>query len=257
MIRRTIRGKYGVCGEGFTILELLIVMGIMVIMASVGLLGFFGSVRGIAARSAAMHLSQTISLARQNAIILGKRVYIMFGREGENYWYSMVSKEGSITYDSAGGGATPGALTVGDDFGELSSLASNCVIYNLSRRDSSTLQYYTGMVTDVRERLVSGNLMWIMQVVPDVLRTGDDYGWEIMPKNLLPRGNLFNEMPEPIVFAPEGWPLNLDGTRALNSSYRRIQIVEAIAKDSANRRCVQVDVRGITGIADVNLNAGY
>ena len=225
--------------RGFTLIELLVVMAIMGIMAGIGVASYFELIRGTAVRSAVSHLSDTLSLARQMAVMNGKRVYVVFGREPKDAgqpekpaWYAVCRHEGT------GAGASGGRV-LRDRFGYFEEEIVGARIYNVSS---------------------PGNVRWsAIEEVPatgdqlkteeSIWRNGDNkYGWEINPRTYLPKGIQFgdgtdSDLPSAVVF-------NADGTTRLNGY--RIDVVEKIHESGAsgirNRR---VTVAGLTGLVSV------
>ncbi len=63
---------------GFTLLELLIVMAIMIILMTIAVAGYGGIRRGAAIRGAVMTLRTTLMLARQEAVTKRKTVTVQF-----------------------------------------------------------------------------------------------------------------------------------------------------------------------------------
>ncbi len=73
MRQKTCRSRFG-----FTLLELLIVMGIMVLLMSIGVAGFLGIRRGAELRGAVNSVRTTLMLARQQAVTKRCNVVIKF-----------------------------------------------------------------------------------------------------------------------------------------------------------------------------------
>lgn len=69
--------------SGFTLLELLVVMGIMVMLMSIGVAGYFGMRRGAEMRGASSMVQTTIMLARQQAVTKRRTVEVNFYQRGE------------------------------------------------------------------------------------------------------------------------------------------------------------------------------
>jgi len=186
--------------KGFTLIELLTVLAVMVVLAAIVVMGYFGTTRGLAAKSAGEHLAQSLNLARQCAIMQNKKVSVVFGQDASNSWYSICKIEGRITYKSGN--------YCGDEFGDWSGW-TNTVIYNLD-----TAQ--TGMVQGVKSDTISGVNMWIGLVFPDIFPgTGCEYALELYPRTLLPRGLQFNKnVSTPItqiIFNSTGASVDKDG----------------------------------------------
>jgi prepilin-type N-terminal cleavage/methylation domain-containing protein len=65
--------------SGFTLMELLVVMGIMVLLMSISAIGFIGMRRGAEIRGAVMTVRTTMMLARQQAVTKRQNVTVQFG----------------------------------------------------------------------------------------------------------------------------------------------------------------------------------
>ena len=70
--------------SGFTLLELLVVMGIMVLLMSISAIGFIGMRRGAEVRGAVMTVRTTMMLARQQAVTKRQNVSVEFYPVGED-----------------------------------------------------------------------------------------------------------------------------------------------------------------------------
>ena len=70
--------------SGFTLLELLVVMGIMVLLMSISAIGIMGMRRGAEVRGAVMTVRTTMMLARQQAVTKRQNVTIEFYAVGED-----------------------------------------------------------------------------------------------------------------------------------------------------------------------------
>jgi Tfp pilus assembly protein FimT len=66
------------CVSGFTLLELLVVMGIMILMMSMGITGYLGIRRGAEMRGAVSSVRTTLMLARQQAVTKRQTVTVSF-----------------------------------------------------------------------------------------------------------------------------------------------------------------------------------
>ncbi|MBN2301710.1 MAG: prepilin-type N-terminal cleavage/methylation domain-containing protein [Lentisphaerae bacterium] len=185
---------------GFTILELLVVMVIMAIMMGVAISSNFGITRGMEFRSAVDHLRSTVLHARQTAILTGREIYVVFDQQETNANYTICQYEGTVTDIGAGG--APSRVFV-DEFSDLSNMASNSVIFNLSNLDNPSLRrtvIYTVEDMGGWYAATTSNSVW---------RVGDKYGWQIFPDTSLPRGYKFgngdpNYTVPTVKFKPDG-----------------------------------------------------
>jgi len=193
-----------------------------------------------------MHLSQSLALARQSAIMQGKRVFFVFNQDGTNSWYSIIKEAGVVT-------AAPSMSEIQDEYGDLSDLSTNMSIY-FFRADSA------GDWDMVEATLVSTyssgsditNCMNVTAVpgsspgfTPKEL---DSYGWELYPRTVMPKGIQFGRtgtkdtVPSPVVFNP-------DGTTPSTSSYA-IDVAEKV-RVSSKDPYTKVSVTPVTGFVAI------
>jgi prepilin-type N-terminal cleavage/methylation domain-containing protein len=236
--------------RGFTLLELLTVMAIMAIVSSIAVMGYFGAMRGSGARSAADHMTQSISLARQTAIMQGKKVMVVFGQDATNGWYQLCQAQGVVSYLS-------GATYIGDEYADWSDLtnARNMVVYDLS-----TVPVNYGVAINVLTQYMSPPAvavpmwLWMMQFNPSsnpspFTAVGQTYGWPIYPKTSLAKGLQFGngvppspgDAPPPILFNPDG----------SSQSAHTIDVFESI---NLGRAAVRITVEAGSGFVTANLN---
>jgi type II secretory pathway pseudopilin PulG len=181
---------------GFTLIELLAVMTIMIILAAIAVTSYIALVQGAAARSAVSHLRASCMLARQAAIMNGRRAHVIITQADGRASYVICTEEGVAT---AGSG---GAYLV-DEFNNLGAMVVNSPIYNLTRGTrwyvQSTLIAYDDVYAVQTKDSLSGSTGGDWAV-------GDAYGWESHPKTMLPKGFLIDESnsDEHIVFKPDG-----------------------------------------------------
>lgn len=70
--------------SGFTLVELLTVMGIMALLMSISAIGFIGMRRGAELRGAVMSVRTTLMLARQQAVTKRQYVDVQFFASGQD-----------------------------------------------------------------------------------------------------------------------------------------------------------------------------
>ena len=87
MRKKDIAVNNGKCG--FTLLELLTVMAIMVIMMSIAGASYYGMSQGAAMRGSVAGLTTTLSLARQYAVNHRSRTYVCMWNEGETNYHQV------------------------------------------------------------------------------------------------------------------------------------------------------------------------
>ncbi len=181
--------------KGFTLLELLSVMAIMGIVSTIAIMGYFAVMRGSAVRGTAEHLSQMIMLARQSAIMQGKKTAVIFDQDLTNAWYYVCRYDGVIT-DCYG-------EWVGDEYADWTTNAFlGAMMFNLGVNPPRYGRVY--QVDTVNERIAvrsedGGNLFTTVL---------EQYGWELYPPVSLPRGMQFgtslSTAPRPLIFKPDG-----------------------------------------------------
>lgn len=116
------------CGSaGFTLLELLVVMGIMVLLMAIGVAGFFGIRRGTEFRGAVSMVQNAMILARQQAVTKHSPVQLGFDKGGGRMSMTMGASRTvvhsdfvlpvGVAFDEVPGGGSTGTLVfspVGD-----------------------------------------------------------------------------------------------------------------------------------------------
>jgi len=70
--------------DGFTLLELLVVMGIMILLMTAGIGGYFQMRRGAEMRGAISTVRNTLMLARQQAVTKHRNVQVFFNPDPSN-----------------------------------------------------------------------------------------------------------------------------------------------------------------------------
>lgn len=93
----TRRGARRTLSAGFTLLELLVVMGIMLLLMSTGVAGYFGMRRGAEMRGASSTVQTTLMLARQQAITKRRTVDVNFLQRGETNSIQVIETETGVT----------------------------------------------------------------------------------------------------------------------------------------------------------------
>ena len=193
--------------KGFTLLELLAVMAIMMIMATIAITAYKYLVTGVGISGSLAHLTQSLKLARQQAIMQGKNAYVVFYQDTNSVpaksWYVTCLGQGTKTH---GGG---GDRLIDAYNGDMEHLVSGVILFNLSSDKASFSD-----ITTVRP---SGTPTGAFEIVTSdgIWAVDDRYGWEVSQKSYLPRGFLFVEdPPSTIRFKPNGTAVKVDGNRA-------------------------------------------
>lgn len=206
---------------GFTLLELLTVMGIMLIMAAIAVGSYFSIIRGSGMRSALSHLRSTFLFARQTAIMDGKKTYVIFGQNSTNAWYVTCRHEGTATAGST--------YYLKDEYTDWRCrvVEDETTIYNLDTGANSLINNILSTT-----EITTSDPMW---------EADSRYGWEIHSRRYLPRGFQFGygtgSPPVTVIF-------NGDGTT--RSEPYSITIYEKIHPQSSDPHG-KVVVAGLTG----------
>ena len=205
--------------SGFTLLELVAVIGIIAIMAVVVVGGFNGIVRAISRDTGASAIRRALNLARQQACVDGEDVYVwVTGLDS----YVIVRRAGTISdrnsnsrsfewgndksLDNLGNGK---ALWIFDEYADLASAGIN-ISFDDSY-DEESVRYvfdqYTGiLVFDMTDEAMANVIVppmfapeadaWVFGVnsgdAGSAFKVGSDYGWLVLPVQYLPKGYVFD-----------------------------------------------------------------
>ena len=223
------RCKHSRSTSSFTLIELLAVMGIMMLMASIAVMSYFGATRGAAARSAVSHLRNSLSFARQTAIMNRRSAYVIF-EEGTNF-YSYVT----CLHHGSGSGSGR-ILSPGED-SDWSGLVAGGAVYNLDEGLGSIIIEVSDTYVKTTNSIWGGG------------GGGSDvkYGWPVQETIFLPQNFVVAEsgeeaLPETVVFGSDG---------TVRASGHDIEVFESIAgiKEPAK---IEVTVEGLTGFTSVS-----
>jgi prepilin-type N-terminal cleavage/methylation domain-containing protein len=99
--------------SAFTLLELLVVMGIMVLMMTIGALSWVGMRRGAELRGAAATVRTTLMLARQQAVMKRQTMEVALRDDGTTSFMDIRVKGGSSIGSHSTASLTPGIKFVG------------------------------------------------------------------------------------------------------------------------------------------------
>lgn len=208
---------------GFTLIELVVVMGIMLLLSMVVVGSYVGMTRAIAARAGINQLRNAVLITRQHACMDGKRTYL-YVLDGTNY---VLCRRVGVVSKGA-----PGSFQ--DFYSDLQSLAATVPrtvaekdrlrLYNLDRTPTSGNPYVflgsDATTTPVTRNRLDGG--WLVYFTPTTkfFNDGEAYGIEVYPMRVLPRGFLFSQASQgkSMYFDPSGKPGGLS----------KIEIYEAI-----------------------------
>ena len=207
---------------GFTLLELVAVIGIIALMSVVVVGGFNGILRAIADTSGADAMRRALMLARQQACVDGEDTYVWV--TGMNT-FAVVRKAGTVSAVSSGS-RNPSYLQVGgretsisakfieDEYADLASAEQGFVIDGDSTdigtdsgsivwrdKNKEIVRKYKGIkVFDMSTAKMADVTVppwfdgkkdaWVFGIAKDAggFAVGADYGWLIYPEQTLPAG---------------------------------------------------------------------
>ena len=201
---------------GFTLLELVAVIGIIALMSVVVVGGFNGILRAIADTSGADAMRRALMLARQQACVDGEDTYVWV--TGMNT-FAVVRKAGTVSAVSSGS-RNPSYLQVGgretsisakfieDEYADLASAEQGFVIdaNTLATDINDIVKNYKGIrVFDMSTAKMADITVppwfdgkkdaWVFGISSGSsgFAAGADYGWLIYPEQTLPAGYVFSD----------------------------------------------------------------
>lgn len=201
--------------EGFTILELIAVIGIIAVIGTAVIGGFSGMMKGVARRSVVDSVRRALNLARQEACVDGNDTYLY---PVDVNRYAIVRKAGTITGTGTGSrkvtleGVAPfetsiagGGKWILDEFADLSGSTETFVVdQNLNQGDliEAFKDYGGSMVFDMKDGVYAtvafspfrdkDNDVWVFGIHGTTsFDKGHDYGWVTHPIQSLPEGYVF------------------------------------------------------------------
>lgn len=199
---------------GFTLLELVAVIGIIALMSVVVVGGFSGIMRAISDTSGADAMRRALMLARQQACVDGEDTYVWV--TGMNT-FAVVRKAGTVTASSSGS-RNPSYLQVGgrqksvnakwieDEYADLAQAEESFAIDDATASadiDEIVNKYKGIRVFDMSTAKMAditvppwfdgSKDLWVFGIPSgsDGFAAGADYGWLIYPEQTLPAGYVF------------------------------------------------------------------
>ena len=210
--------------SGFTLLELVAVIGIIAIMAIVVVGGFNGIVRAISRDTGSSAIRRALNLARQQACVDGEDVYVwVTGLDT----YVLVRKAGTISDRRASDDAASSfewgngkslsnlgygkALWIFDAYADLAPAGINLSFDDSYDEDAVRFvfdQYKGLLVFDMKDQAMANVIVpprfnpgadaWFFGVdsseAGSAFKAGSDYGWLVLPVQYLPKGYVFNDV---------------------------------------------------------------
>lgn len=245
--------------RGFTLLELLTVITIMVMLSSMAIASYFASVRGMTRRSAIKHLANTLVLARQRACMENARMSVMIFNEITGYdsknnalvapsfvicrEIGQVTRyQGGMIYDEFTAldqyfGSVREQSKLEDD-GKYSSIRLynlaqgkwTCVFPKVLRRTITGVNLQDGTVANIPcFAFVKNNNVKNNGADASNWDVGSPYGIEVNPSTSLPKGFQFTKLEDDISREPMHVTFEPDG-RIQNSSDTTIEIEEMLTR---------------------------
>jgi prepilin-type N-terminal cleavage/methylation domain-containing protein len=217
--------------RGFTLLELLTVMAIMLLLMGMALGAYHGFLRGAAIGSAVANVRGVLTSARQFAVTHRCRTYVVFWQDGTNSNYVVCKEEGRQE------GNLPDVLVVDPPRWAPDELIGQN-IFNLTSGKNGTVRANTAnqLWATPRGGPVGACLQW---------NRYDRYGWALQSQKHLPQGIGFGDGTS--ADTPGAVRFNPDGTTPLPpaSTYYSIMLRERFASASPAQR--EIRVQGLTG----------
>ncbi len=231
-------------GAGFTLLELVAVIGIIAVMSLVVVGGFNGIIRAVSRDTGGAAIQRALNIARQQACVDGEDAYVwVTGIDS----YAIVRKAGTLSDRSEqardfswGNGNSLSdlgkgrALWVFDDYADLSSMKVDFGFDDTYGEDDvrAVFDQYRGLLAfDMTDGTMANVIVppmyakdadsWVFGVEKNEAGTsfkaGDDYGWLVLPEQILPKGYAFDgsfdsngafrkDYDKKVRFAPTGVP---------------------------------------------------
>jgi prepilin-type N-terminal cleavage/methylation domain-containing protein len=196
---------------GFTIIEMLIVMGIMVILMTIAVASWFGLRRGAEMRGAINSVKTTLDLARQQAVTRQKNVAVVYRQNISNATIYVFEKGGRVaagdhTWFNVADGSLLPQYTHTNEF--VCSIRVDPGNGSVSCGMGTVLGTTTNQPGVVTVRLNSRGLRDKVDNVA-YWELGDEYGWAAHAQYNLPPAIQFGsglpqDAPDPVLLSPDG-----------------------------------------------------
>jgi len=209
---------------GFTLVELVAVMGIMALLIGIAAVQWANVNRANAMKTAVSHVRSALMLARQQAVLNGKKTYFLYASNS----FTVCMQEG------VGSGSLSGDW-LGDNYADLEGkIVEGGAIYNLDPdRDVNEKRLTT--LLEIRKEATGG---FSLRTADSIWDSDSRYGWPVYKTMYMPKNIVFTNNAENIVV------FNGDGTCRLDDYV--IGIEEAIKNQAQNRKTVIV--KGLTSL---------
>lgn len=205
---------------GFTLLELVAVIGIISVMSVIVVSGYSGITRSLSAQAGTDALKRTLLLARQQACVDGVDTYVWVTGVDS---FVVVRRAGTVSREPTRGTRKPGYLQTGgeysvssnwivDDYADLASASQNFRFDSSTssdQKDAAIAAYASGesvmLVFDMDaartavveyppffDSSIDGWVFGIASVPSGAFKKGNAYGWLALPEQRLPKGFSFD-----------------------------------------------------------------
>jgi prepilin-type N-terminal cleavage/methylation domain-containing protein len=221
---------------GFTLVELMTVISLMLILMGLAVGGYVGMMRGARLKGAVSQLHNFISVARQQAITQHTRTYVMFEKEPSGASMRLAAQVGLCFVGD------PTSVTAYEALPYAEDALVGGVVYNLTQKTAWLITKNNGAHVELGTQVV-GSGDW---------RRGDRIGFPIHEVGHMPDGIVFDNLPsgedtpETIIFKSDGSTgLSLGG-----------DYVMEISELYASPRAVwTITVKGLTGKVETEMTS--
>jgi len=202
---------------GFTLLELLIVITMMIFITTIALVNYFGVMRAAGYATISNNVFSALLMARQRACIDNKPVFFYLLDTTNYVLQESIGTITSIPYPGGAGnleGNTPpgGGVVFYDQYGSPP-VQSNSVIVNMDNPAEPAATVWKAVPNTPFELhvLLTSSAGW-----NDNGRNNDHYGTELFARQMLPKGFSFQQSPgTKVIFQPDGTVDIINGLKKL------------------------------------------
>jgi len=221
------------CG-GFTLLELLIVIAMMIFITTISLMNYFGAMRTAGYTAVSNDVFNALLMARQRACIDNKPVC-----------FYLTDSNKFVLQEPLGTVAQIKGFTFYDPYVDPAAVSSNMAIVDITTPGASaTILLTTNGPLPLMPGVFDVNNIQIFYACsfavdkPAGWTAGDSYGIAVSPEQMLPKGFVFTQPSStPCVFAT----FMPDGTAAASAT---LQVRETLKNDANHQLSFSVDATG-------------
>ena len=230
---------------GFTLVELLAVMGLLIMMTSLTYMSYINATRGASMKSSVSHLVSSLQLTRQSAIMTGKKTHLVFNQDragGQPPYFIICAQGGQAQY---AGNYAGGGQTIIDRYAEWEQKLVGGTVYNLENGKSASIKQIT-TTTNGRMLGVGNYPIWNTPVGPSYPVIY--YGYPVYTKRHLAKGIMFNDGGSNSL--PDIVSYNSDGTvRLLDYEIKLFEEPRPLLTDPYSL----ITVAGVSGFVGVQI----